>query len=401
MQANTEESLVRRELETFIPTYKRLPIEVDRAEGMYIIARDGRRYLDFLGGIAVNSLGHSHPAINAAVEQQLHRYTHLSNFFYQEPQIEFAERLVRASGYPKVFLSNSGTEAIDGAIKLARAWGGANGGRTEVIGFSGGFHGRTYGALSISSKTRHKEGMGPFLPSASVLPFNDVDSLRSGVGPNTAAVFLEYLQGEGGINPATEEFAAALTHLRAEHGFLIVADEIQSGGGRTGTFFAFERYGVRPDIVTLAKGIGGGLPLGAILATDEVAGVWGGGHHGTTFGGNALACVAGSAVLDAVASGMMQHVSVVGTYMIERLRELAEAFAEKVVDVRGFGAMVGMQMSEPAAAIVDAMIERGVIINATSDVVLRFLPPMIFEKEHVDEMIDALRTVLSDGNRAA
>jgi acetylornithine/succinyldiaminopimelate/putrescine aminotransferase len=394
MQTTTTPTLSQREHKSFIPTYKRLPIEADRAEGMYIIARDGRRYLDFLGGIAVNSLGHSHPKIIAAVEQQLRRYTHLSNFFYQEPQIEFVERLSAASSYPKAFLSNSGTEAIDGAIKLVRAWGSANGGRSEVIGFTGGFHGRTYGALSITNKAPHKDGMGPFLPSAGVLPFNDVDTLRNSLSDATCAVFVEFLQGEGGINWITPEFATALAELKQKHGFLVVADEIQSGAGRTGDFFAFNRFDFKPDVITLAKGIGGGLPLGAILATDEMAAVWGSGQHGTTFGGNALACVAGSVVIDEVQNGLMDHVREVGDYMLGELNSIKADFPDTVKDVRGAGAMLGMELTTAGGPVVEAMLERDVIINATSDTVLRFLPPFIFEPTHVDEVVAKLREVL-------
>ncbi len=395
MDTTTNASLADREHQHFVPTYKRLAIEVDRADGMYVLARDGRRYLDFLGGIAVNALGHTHPKIVAAIEQQAHRYMHLSNFFYQDAQIDFAERLTAASGFPKVFLANSGTEAIEGALKLTRAWGSAHGGRHGAIGFTGAFHGRTYGALSITSKQRHKEGMGPFLPETAVLPFNDADSLRAAVDETTCAVFVEFLQGEGGINWITEEFARTIAELRREHGFLLVADEIQSGAGRTGDFFAFERFDVRPDIVTLAKGIGGGLPLGAILATEEVAATWGSGQHGTTFGGNALACAAGSVVLEEVRSGLSDHVREVGDYMLDALRDLQSALPSVVADVRGAGAMVGVELSVEAAPVVQAMLERNVIINATGERVLRFLPPFIFQRDHVDTVVSTLREVLT------
>jgi predicted acetylornithine/succinylornithine family transaminase len=386
-------TLVDREHRHFIPTYKRLPLEVDRAEGMYVYTKDGRRYLDFLGGIAVNSLGHCHPAVIAAIERQLHRYAHLSNYFYQDAQIDFAEALTAASGYSRVFLTNSGTEATDGAMKLARMHGSATG-RSAIIGLSGGFHGRTYGALSIMDKPSYKEGMGPFLPDTSVIGFNDVEALERAVSPTTAAVMIEFLQGEGGIYWASEEFVRRLFELREQHGFLVIGDEVQAGGGRTGSFFSFERFGVRPDIVTVAKGLGGGLPLGAILIPEELAGVWGPGRHGTTFGGNALACAAGSTVLAELRDGLMERVTASGAYAIERLEAVRAEFPGIVREVRGAGAMLGAELSIPAAGVVEAMLERGVIANATNENVLRLLPPMIFENTHVDAMIDVLREAL-------
>jgi acetylornithine/N-succinyldiaminopimelate aminotransferase len=390
----TAPSLIDREHQSFIPTYKRLPLEVERAEGMYVFTKDGRRYLDFLGGIAVNSLGHCHPAVIAAIERQLHRYAHLSNYFYQDAQIEFAEALTAASGYRRVFLTNSGTEATDGAMKLARMHGSAAG-RSEIIGLSGGFHGRTYGALSIMDKPGYKDGMGPFLPGTSVITFNDVAALEAAVGDGTCAVMLEFLQGEGGIHWVSDEFVRRLFELRGEHGFLVIADEVQAGGGRTGDFFSFERYGVRPDIVTVAKGLGGGLPLGAILIPEELAGVWGPGRHGTTFGGNALACAAGATVLAELRNGLMERVAAMGEYAIAQLEMLRNEFPEKIGEIRGAGAMLGAEMKVSVSKVVERMLEKGVIANATSETVLRLLPPMIYEREHVDEMAAVLREVLA------
>jgi len=383
-------SLIDREHRHFLQTYKRLPVEVDRAEGMYVYAADGTRYLDFLGGIAVNALGHSHPKVNAAIERQIRRYTHLSNYFYQDAQVEFVEKLCAASGYDRAFLTNSGTEATEGAIKLARAHGSPNG-KHEIIGLSGGFHGRSYGALSIMDKPRYKDGMGPFLPGTSVIPFNDVEALRAAVNRQTAAVVVEFLQGEGGIHWTTPEFVTALFELREEHGFLVVGDEIQAGGGRTGRFLSFERFGVRPDIVTIAKGLGGGLPLGAILATESLAHIWGSGQHGTTFGGNAVSCVAGSTVIDELMGGVMEHARAMGEILLDELRALAGEFPELVSEVRGAGAIAGLELTVPAGPLVDAMLAKRVIANATSDTVIRLLPPMIFEREHITEAIGTLR----------
>ncbi len=393
-------SLIDREHAHFLQTYKRLPIEVDRAEGMYVYAADGTRYLDFLGGIAVNALGHSHPRIIEAVTRQLHRYTHLSNYFYQDAQIEFVERLCAMSGYERAFLSNSGTEANEGAMKLARAYGSTRG-RSEIIGFTGGFHGRTYGVLSIMDKPRYKDGMGPFLPDTRVLPFNNIEALRDGVSERTCAVVMEFLQGEGGVRWADPEFVAAIAELRQQHDFLIIADEIQGGGGRTGDFFAFERYGVRPDLVTTAKGIGGGLPLGAILATERLGTIWGSGQHGTTFGGNALACAAGSAVLDELKEGTMENARVSGELLLARMRDLQAEFPDLVADVRGAGGMVGVELTVLSGPFVDAMLRRHIIVNATDETVIRLVPPLIFGAEHVMELETALRDCFQEARVGA
>ncbi|MEP7219557.1 MAG: acetylornithine transaminase [Bacteroidota bacterium] len=393
-------SLIDREHEHFLQTYKRLPVAVDRAEGMYVFAADGTRYLDFLGGIAVNALGHSHPKIIEAIDRQMRRYMHLSNYFYQDAQIEFVERLCAASGYERAFLTNSGTEATEGAIKLARSHGHAAG-KTGIIGFSGGFHGRSYGALSIMDKPRYKDGMGPFLPDTAVLPFNDVAALRDAVNETTAALVVEFLQGEGGIYWTSEEFVAAMVELREKFGLLIVGDEIQAGGGRTGDFLSFERFGVRPDIVTVAKGIGGGLPLGAILATESLATVWGSGQHGTTFGGNAVACAAGSAVLDELAGGVMRHARATGEILLAELNALATEFPELIREIRGTGAIFGIELALPSGPFVDAMLARHIIVNATNDNVVRLLPPMIYEREHIDELMIGLRACFSEARVTA
>lgn len=388
------QEIIDREHAVVFQTYRRISVAIDRAEGMRIYDVDGRAYLDMLGGIAVNALGHSHRRIIEAVEQQIRRYMHVSNVFYQEPQVMLAEQLVKASGYPRVFFSNSGAESTDGAMKIARRFGSATG-RYDIIGFSGGFHGRTYGALSVMDKPLYKDGMGPFLPNTLVLPYNDVDALESRVDENTAAIMLEFLQGEGGIAEATQEFIDAIWRLKEQYGFLVIADEVQSGIGRTGDFFAFERYGVRPDVVTIAKAMGGGLPLGGILATNEAAALLDKGMHGTTYGGNPVACVAGSVVMDEVMSGMMDHVREVGEYLHGRLRELQSAFPELVREIRGRGCMQGVVLSQDAAPFIPKLLERGVIANATAGTVIRLVPPFIITRSDVDELHAALAAVFA------
>lgn len=386
--------IIEREHHVLFQTYKRLPIAIDHAIGCRIIDSEGNAYLDVLGGIAVNALGHSHPRIVQAVIDQVQRYMHVSNFFYQEPQVRLAELLSARSGYARVFFSNSGAEAIEGAMKLARRHG-SKAGRYDVIGFTGGFHGRTYGALSIMDKPLYKDGMGPFLPNTMVLPYNDIDALASRVDERTCAVVLEFIQGEGGIAEATPEFVQALFELRERYGFLVIADEVQAGTGRTGSFFAFERYGCRPDVVVTAKSMGGGLPLGAILTTDALAEHFERGMHGTTYGGNAVACAAGIAVMQEIDDEMLRHVEEIGSYLHGQLQHVQARFPEHIRELRGRGCMQGIVMHADATPYVQALLERRVIANVTAGTVIRLVPPYIITHEDVDEFIRALTDVLA------
>lgn len=386
--------LIEREHAVVFQTYRRIPLAIDRAEGTRIVDLNGRSYLDMLGGIAVNALGHSHPGIIEAVEHQIRRYMHVSNVFYQEPQVMLAEQLVAASGYPRVFFSNSGAEATEGALKMARRFGSVHS-KTDVIAFSGGFHGRTYGALSLMDKALYKDGMGPFLPNTVVLPFNDVNALESRIDEHTTAVMLEFLQGEGGIAEVSTEFVSALWRLKEKFNFLVIADEVQSGIGRTGDFFAFDRFGVKPDIVTIAKAVGGGLPLGAILATHEAAALFERGMHGTTYGGNPVACAAGSVVLQEVMSGLLDNVREIGNYLTTQLHVLHKQFPNLILEVRGRGCMQGLVLSVESAPFIPNLLEHGVIANATAGNVIRFVPPFIITRNDVDELCETLRTVFN------
>ena len=379
--------------DVFLPTYRRLPIEIDRAEGAEIVARDGTRYLDLLGGIAVNAAGHSHPSIIEAVERQVRRYAHVSNFLVQDAQVEFAERLTRLSGYPHLFLSNSGTEAIEGALKLVRKHGSERG-RSKVIAFEGAFHGRSYGALSLMHKPKYKEGMGPFLQDIVTLPYNDVERLREEIDGNTAGIFVEFLQGEGGIIEASSAFIEELSTAQKEHNLLIVADEIQAGAGRTGEFFSFSSLPIHPDLVTMAKVIGGGLPLGAILATEALRDVWGPGAHGTTFGGNPVSCAAGSALLDLLEDGLMESAAETGTLLKRGLRALQELYPSTILDIRGRGCIIGVLFPFDASDIVSRLLERGIVANATSTTVLRLLPPYLLAPAQVDRFVNTLGEVI-------
>lgn len=390
-----DKNLFLKEERYFFRTYKRLGLDIERGEGAYLIARDGRRYLDFFGGLAVNALGYNHPAVNKAIIDQVQKYIHLSNYYVQEPQVILAERVIQASGFQRVFFSNSGTEAVEGAIKVARKWGKKNG-KSELIGLSNSFHGRTMGALSLTEREKYREGYEPFLPNVSHLQFNDVTQLRAAVNEQTLGIILEFIQGEGGIFVVSPEFALALNELRAKYSFLIIADEIQAGMGRTGKFFAFEHFGVRPDIVVIAKAIGGGLPLGAFLGNERVADILTYGAHGTTFGGNPVACAAGVAVFrEVLDNGLMKKAGEIGEYLISQFRILQTEFPALVKEVRGRGCMLGVELTQDAQPVVDTLQDMGYLVNCTHATVLRFLPPFIVTREQCDALAGALRQVFS------
>lgn len=383
-------SLHDRESAAFFHTYKRLPVTPVRGEGMYLLTADGTRFLDMFGGIAVNALGHAHPRVVRAIAEQAGRYIHVSNYFAQEPQIRLAELLLLHSGMTRVFFANSGTEAMEGAMKLARRWGMTRN-KHAIVGFSNAFHGRTFGPLSIMDRPNYRDGFGPFLDGCSSLPFNDPDALEKGVGSATAAVVLECVQGEGGIRPVSSAFVAKLTALQKQHGFLIIADEIQSGAGRTGRFLAAEHFGFAPDIVTLAKPIGGGLPLGAILGAATVADVLQPGMHGTTFGGNPVSCAAGIAVLEEIEErGLMAHAQRMGAHFLARLQDVAKAFPATCREARGLGLMLALELTGEADPVVAAMRDHGILVNGTDKTVLRFVPPLIVTKDEIDRTVDTL-----------
>ncbi|MCL5033746.1 MAG: acetylornithine/succinylornithine family transaminase [Bacteroidetes bacterium] len=379
-----------KEKQFLLQTYKRLPIEIDHADGVYIYDKEGRRYLDFLGGIAVNALGYNNSRVKSAIMAQVDRYMHMSNMFYMDAQIDLAEMLCNLSGYSKVFLTNSGTEAIEGAIKVARKWGSKEK-KAKLFALSNSFHGRTFGALSLTDRPKYRQGFEPFLPNVDHIAFNSVDELRKKIDGSTTAVFIEFVQGEGGVNLVTEEFVRELFSLKRKHKFLVVADEIQTGIYRTGKLFSFEHYGVHPDLVTVAKPIGGGLPLGGILVDSSLEQVLEYGTHGTTFGGNPVSCAAGLATLKELTEKHIdQHVTEMGNYFRQRLVEFKSRHENLVSEVRGFGLMVGVEFRTECGEIVSRLMNNGILANCTNGNVVRLLPPLIIEREHIDIFVEVL-----------
>jgi acetylornithine/N-succinyldiaminopimelate aminotransferase len=391
---NTPQTLFEKERQYFFPTYKRLPLDIVRGEGCYLYDRDGKRYLDFFGGLAVNALGYGHSKVLQAIREQAEKYIHLSNYFVQEPQVRLAEKLLSVTGYQRIFFTNSGTEAIEGAIKLARKWG-KKLGKTDLYGMTNSFHGRTMGALSLTERLKYRQDYEPFLENVYHITFNSSVALREKVDERTLGVVLEFIQGEGGVNPVSREFVAELEALREQYGFLIIADAIQCGMGRTGKFFSFEHFNIRPDIVCIAKAIGGGIPLGAFLGNERTVEVFSYGVHGTTFGGNPLACAAGLAVLNEVVDGgLMKRAGEIGHYLINGFRTLQAEMPTLITDVRGMGCMLGVELSFDGQPVVDELLNRGILVNCTNTTVLRFLPPYVVTNEQCDTLLEELRNVL-------
>lgn len=400
----------RMEAKLLLSTYERQPILFERGRGVYLWDADGKRYLDFLSGIGVNALGHNHPAVTATIRRQAGRLIHISNLFFHEYQAELARLLTEISGLDRAFFCNSGTEAWEGALKIARAFAqdqtknaksAANNGskaitKTRILAMDNSFHGRTFGALATTGQPKYRAPFLPLLPGVTFVKFNDVDDLKSKFDATVCAVCIETIQGEGGICPVTKEFLQFASRLTKESGALLVLDEIQCGLGRTGRHFAYQHYGVLPDVVTVAKPLACGLPLGAILTTERVAGCMHPGMHGTTFGGGPLACAVAIEFLRHEKK-LLTHVREMGDYFRASLSGLDEKH-KSVVDVRGAGLMLALELddAELAKAVTRQLLQKGIIINRTHETVLRFLPPYVIQKTHVDQVISALDAALHD-----
>lgn len=378
----------------FFRTYNRIPVEISHGDGCYLVTKDGRRILDFFSGLAVNALGYGNRDVLRAIIYQTKNYLHLSNFYLQDAQIELARALLEASGYDQVFFSNSGTEAMEGAVKLARRWGKAQKKQT-LVALNGSFHGRTMGSLTITGRLKYREGYDPFLPDVKHVGLNDSEGLERAIDEHTAAFFFEPVQGEGGVRPVSKEFIDKVLELKDRYGFLIVADEIQTGIGRTGRFLACEHFSFRPDVTIVAKALGGGLPVGALLAKEELQPVFPPGSHGTTFGGNPVACAAGRVVVKKVSDGdFLKGVEEKAVRLRERLLSMQERYPEKIKDVRGLGLMIGVEMHEPGAPYVEKFLANDVFVNCTDGTVLRLLPPLVIGEKEIETFIGVFGEIL-------
>jgi acetylornithine/N-succinyldiaminopimelate aminotransferase len=393
-------SVIRSEEKLLVPTYDRHKILFEKGRGVYLWDSRGDRYLDFLSGIGVNALGHAHPAIQATLKRQAGRLIHVSNLFFHEYQSELAKRLTKISGMDRVFFCNSGTEAWEGALKLARMYArskSANGQKPKwrILALDNSFHGRTFGSLATTGQAKYRDPFVPLLPGVSFVRFNDLEDLKHQFDASVCAICLETIQGEGGIRPVNPEFLQFARKLSKSNDALLILDEIQSGLGRTGRYFAYQHYGVRPDIVTVAKPLAAGLPLGAILTTDQVAGSMKRGMHGTTFGGGPLACAVAIEFLR-VLDEQFDHVREIGDYFHQKLDALRTRHGS-IREVRGMGLMLGMELdsADTAKAVVTNLLQNKILINRTHETVLRFLPPYIIQKRHVDEVVRALDSALS------
>jgi acetylornithine aminotransferase/acetylornithine/N-succinyldiaminopimelate aminotransferase len=397
-------SVIRSEQALLVPTYDRHKILLEEGRGVYLRDFRGKQYLDFLSGIGVNALGYRHPAIQRTLKTQAGRLIHVSNLFFHQYQAELAKRLTEISGLERAFFCNSGTEAWEGALKFARAYARSqnhNGGKPKwrILALDNSFHGRTFGSLATTGQAKYRDPFAPLVPGVAFVAFNDVTDLQKKFDHSVCAICLETVQGEGGIRPVSSEFLQFARHLARRNGALLILDEIQCGLGRTGRYFAYQHYVVQPDIVTVAKPLAAGLPLGAILTTNRVANVLHPGMHGSTFGGGPLACAVAIEFLH-VLDELMGHVRESGDYFRSQLNRL-KARHDCVREVRGLGLMLGMELdsAERAKAAVAQMLQRGILINRTNENTLRFLPPYIIQEKHIDQVIRALDEVLSSSRQ--
>ena len=395
-------SIQAAEKKLLLNTYERNPVLFVEGHGVYLRDEQGNDYLDLLSGIGVTALGYSHPAVEKAIVDQSKRLLHTSNLFFHEHTAELAVRLTEISGLDRVFFCNSGTEAWEAALKLARAHAGVlrSQGKsigTDFLAIEHSFHGRTMGSVATTHKEKYREPFAPVMPGVDFVRFNDVADLRAKFSNEVCGICIEAIQGEGGIHPVSQEFLAAARELCDSTGALLLADEIQSGMGRTGEWFAYQHYGILPDITTLAKPIANGLPMGAMLCKEEVARAFSPGMHGTTFGGGPLVCAVAIAVIDTIKQqNVLAHISGVGGYFKQQLESLRQHH-ECVTDVRGMGLMLGLELdsADLATKAAGEMMAQHIIINRTSDTVLRFLPPYVLERSHVDVAIAALDGILT------
>ena len=394
-----DKEMMERAEHVLYKTYNRFPVVFDHGKGVRLYDTEGQEYLDFGAGIAVMGLGYGDEEYTQAVKEQLDKLTHISNLFYNAPSVRAGEKLLAASGMDKVFFTNSGTEAVEGALKIARRYyynkthGNAPAG--EIIAMNRSFHGRSLGALSVTGNAHYREPFAPLIPGIRFADFNDLDSVKARINENTCAIIMEPIQGEGGVYPATEEFIKGVRELCDAHDLLLILDEIQCGMGRSGEMFAWQHYGVKPDVMTVAKALGNGLPVGAFLACGKAASAMIPGDHGTTYGGNPLVGAGAEAVLDIFERRhIVEHVREMGAYLWEKLEELMVS-SETVCGHRGMGLIQGLEFTVPAGPIVSkALLEEKLVLISAGEKVIRFVPPLVIEKADVDEMVKRLGRVL-------
>ena len=391
-----KQQVVELDKKYFMPVFSRYQLVLSHGEGPYVFDTDGKKYIDFLAGIAVNVLGHGHPALVKAVCQQAGKLIHCSNLYYTEPQVQLIEKLAELSGMDKVFIANSGAEANEGAMKLARKYGKMiSKDKFEIVTAEHSFHGRTLATLTATGQPKYQEGYEPLPGGFRYVAFNDKEALKAVVSAKTCAVMIEPVQGEGGIHVPVDGYLEYARELCDKYGALLIFDEIQSGMGRTGNFLAGQTYGVKPDIITLAKGLAGGVPIGAFLASEKVAAAFAPGDHGSTFGGNPLACAAALAVLATIEQeDLMKNAAELGDYLIDKCKSLQLKYPKLIKTVRGKGLMVGIELTRPGREVVDLCMDRGAIINCTAGNVLRFVPPLNIGRNHVDEVVAIVDAVL-------
>lgn len=390
------EELLRDSKKYIMNTYNRFPIVIIKGRGALVYDTDGKEYLDFVSGIAVCNLGHCHPKVTVAFQKQAQRLIHISNLYHNEPQIKLARLLVENSFADKVFFCNSGAEANEAAIKLVRKYAKEklNGSRYEIITMEKSFHGRTMATITATGQEKVQKGFEPLLPGFKYVPFNNIDAVKKAINKKTAAVMVEPIQGEGGVNIPDNDYLKKLRRLCNDEGILLVLDEVQTGMGRTGKLFAYEHYSIEPDIMTLAKGLGNGVAIGAMLAKDNVAEVFAPGSHASTFGGNPLACSAAKAALEVIIEDgiLFENCIRMGDYLVKGLKELKKGFSF-IKDLRGKGLLIGMELNIDGKDIVMECIKEGLLISCTMDRILRFLPPLIITKEEIDSMLEILYNV--------
>ncbi|HOO56990.1 MAG TPA: aspartate aminotransferase family protein [bacterium] len=380
------------------PTYRRTNLLIERGKGVYVYDENGKKYLDLLAGIAVNSLGHCNSRVNSAINKQLKQLSHVSNLYYTEPMLTLAQRLCELAGMQKAFFANSGAEANEAAIKLVRRYHSEvlNDGRNEIICALNSFHGRTLCTLAATGQEIYQKGFFPLVPGFKHAVFNDIESVEKMITPKTAAIMVEPIQGEAGVFPATASFMKGLASLRKKHGIHLIFDEVQCGLGRSGKWFAFQHYGVKPDVVSLAKPIGAGLPLGVMMARGKVVTGFGPGNHATTFGAGPVVCAAANAFLDEMEEkSLVEHVAEMGEYIKGRINDL-KSRESRIKEVRGKGLMLAVEFDGDAVDALEFFLRNGVIVNAIRKTIIRLLPPFIITKKHADTFVDLFEKYLHE-----